>query len=136
MEFSGKLACLPGPAGRIETGVERGLAVEQRKVGRVCVLTVTGELKLGPAVDELRGQFKRALERGDRLFVFNMLKVPWMDSSGIGEVVACYKRVREHKGDLRVVMRGRAHDLFTFYELHKVCELHETLEDALGSLAR
>ena len=113
-----------------------GLAVEQRKVGRVCVLTVSGELKLGPPVHELRDQFKRAVERGERLFVFNMLKVPWIDSSGIGEIVACYKRVRENKGDLKVVMRGKAHDLFTFYELHKVCDLHETLEDALGSLAR
>jgi anti-anti-sigma regulatory factor len=65
-----------------------------------------------------------------------MLKVPWMDSSGIGEVVACYKRARDAKGELKVVMKGKSHDLFTFYELHKVCELYESLEDALGAFAR
>jgi len=109
------------------------MAVELRKIGRACVLNVSGELKLGPSVDELRKAFKAAIEAGDRLFVFNMLKVPWMDSSGIGEVVACYKRARDNKGQLKVVMKGKSHDLFTFYELHKVCELHETLEEALAS---
>jgi len=112
------------------------VSTEARKVGKVCVLTVSGELKLGPAVDELRRVFKSGIENGERLFVFNMLKVPWIDSSGIGEVVACYKRARDAKGDLKVVMKGKAHDLFTFYELHKVCELYETLEEALGSFAR
>ena len=112
------------------------MAVEQRKVGKVCILNLSGELKLGPSVDDLRTSFKDAVDAGERMFVFNMLKVPWMDSSGIGEVVACYKRARDHKGELKVVMKGKSHDLFTFYELHKVCELHETVEEALGSFAR
>jgi anti-sigma B factor antagonist len=111
------------------------MAVSTQKIGKACILTLSGELKLGPAVEELSGVFRQCIDNGERFFVFNMLKVPWMDSSGIGEVVACYKRARDAKGELKVVMRGKSHDLFTFYELHKVCELHETLEEALGSFA-
>jgi len=111
------------------------MAVTTKKIGKACVFTITGELKLGPAVKSLDEAFKQSVENGERYFVFDMLKVPWMDSSGIGEVVACYKRTRDVKGELKVVMKGKSHDLFTFYELHKVCELHETLEAALGSFA-
>jgi anti-sigma B factor antagonist len=111
------------------------MAVDTRKIGKACILTISGELKLGPSVDQLRNAFKARIDEGERFFVFDMLKVPWMDSSGIGEVVACYKRTRDAKGELKVVMKGKSHDLFTFYELHKVCELHETLNEALGSFA-
>jgi anti-sigma B factor antagonist len=111
------------------------MSVEARKVGKIQVLDISGELKMGKSAEELRNAFKSAIEDGERLFVFNMLKVPWLDSSGIGEVVACYKRTKDAKGELKVVMKGKSHDLFTFYELHKVCELHETLENALGSFA-
>lgn len=111
------------------------MAVAIRKIGKVCVLDISGELKLGDAITELGDKFKACVDGGDRFFVFNMLKVPWMDSSGIGEVIACYKRARDAKGELKVVLKGKSHDLFTFYELHKVCELHEKIEDALGSFA-
>jgi len=109
------------------------MAVTTQKIGKACILTISGELKLGPAVEELSEVFKQSIDNGERYFVFDMLKVPWLDSSGIGEVVACYKRARDAKGELKVAMKGKSHDLFTFYELHKVCELHETLGDALGS---
>ena len=111
------------------------MAVEKRKIGKACIVDISGELKLGPSVDKLRDLFKKCIDEGEKYFVFNMLKVPWMDSSGIGEVVACYKRTRDAEGELKVVLRGKTHDLFTFYELHKVCEVHETLEEALGSFA-
>jgi anti-sigma B factor antagonist len=112
------------------------MAVTTQKIGKACILTISGELKLGPSVEELNEVFRQAIDNDERYFVFDMLKVPWLDSSGIGEVVACYKRTRDIKGELKVVMKGKSHDLFTFYELHKVCELHETLKDALGSFAK
>ena len=111
------------------------MAVTTQKIGKACILKISGELKLGRSVEELSEVFKQSIDNGERFFVFDMLKVPWLDSSGIGEVVACYKRARDAKGELKVVMKGKSHDLFTFYELHKVCELHDTLEEALGSFA-
>ncbi|HXV78196.1 MAG TPA: STAS domain-containing protein [Candidatus Polarisedimenticolaceae bacterium] len=112
------------------------MATKKQKIGKAVVLDVSGELKLGPSIAALRRVFRGCIDDGERYFVFNMLKVPWIDSSGIGEIVACYKRTRDVHGELKVVMKGKAHDLFTFYELHKVCELHETLNDALGSFAK
>ena len=111
------------------------MAIKKQKIGKAVILEITGELKLGQPLDDLRAVFRGAIDDGERFFVFDMLRVPWIDSSGIGEIVACYKRARDAKGELKVVMKGRSHDLFTFYELHKVCELHETLKDALGSFA-
>ena len=62
-----------------------------------------------------------------------MLDGPWLDSSAIGEVVASYKRGRDREGVLKLALLGKAHDLFTFYELGKIIELYDTVEDALSS---
>ena len=39
------------------------------------------------------------LDAGDRLFVTNLTDCPYMDSSGLGDVVASWKRVKSRDGD-------------------------------------
>jgi hypothetical protein len=64
------------------------MAVSTQKIGKACILTLSGELKLGPSVEELNEVFRQSIDNDERHFVFNMLKV---------------------------VMRGKSHDLFTFH---------------------
>jgi anti-anti-sigma factor len=111
------------------------MKIETRKIGPVVVLDVSGKITTGNPTATLGKTFKELLAQGEKLFVFNMLKVPWLDSGGIGEVVACNKRVIDHEGVIRLALDGKAHDLFTLYELHKVFKIFKTVEEALASLA-
>ena len=113
----------------------RGLTVSVRKQGDVCVLDLSGELALGQATALLSAESKRLLDDGERFFILNMLEVPWLDSSGIGEVFACFKRARVHDGVVKLVLQGRSRSLFTFTQLHKVFEIFGTIAEAVASFS-
>jgi len=111
------------------------MKIKTRKVGDIVILAFSGKITTGVPTATLAKTFKELLAQGDKLFVFNMLKVPWLDSGGIGEVVACNKRVVDHDGVIRLVLKGRAHDLFTLNWLHKVFRIFGTVEEAMASFA-
>ena len=66
------------------------MTIDVRQADRVCIIDLGGPHTFPAATAELRAQSRKLLANGERLFVLNMLDVPWLDSSGIGEVVACY----------------------------------------------
>ncbi len=107
-----------------------------RKVGEICLVELSGEIKTGPDSETLRRTVKEQLEAGERLFVLDMTDVPWLGSSGIGETVACRNRVVDCDGRIAVVLRGKSHDLFTKFELGKVLVICDDVEEALASFAK
>ena len=112
------------------------MKIDVRKKGKICIVDISGEIKIGPATTQLRDKSKELLGSGERTFVYNMSRVPWVDSSGVGEVVACRNRVVDRDGQIKVVLEGKAHDIFVKSELQKVMEIYEDLEEALASFAQ
>ena len=107
-----------------------------RKKGNVNILDLSGKMVIGEGDKLLAETVRGLLEGGERYFLLNMEKVPWLDSGGIGEVVASFKRVREREGVIKLVkLSSKAHDLFTMTALNKVFEIFGDEEDALGSFA-
>ena len=111
------------------------MKIKTRKVGNIVILDISGKITTGNPTIILAKTFKELLAQDEKLFVFNMLKVPWLDSGGIGEVVACNKRVVDHDGVIRLALKGRAHDLFTLNWLDKVFRIFGTIEEAMASFA-
>jgi anti-anti-sigma factor len=109
--------------------------IKNRKKGRICIVEVSGEVKLPQGDQELRTEFKKLLDAEERLFLFDLLAVPWMDTAGIAETIACHKRAMDRGGIVKLVMKGKTHDLFTMYQLMKVFEIFEDLEEGLASFA-
>jgi len=99
----------------------------------ICVLHINGEVKLGEATRLLREKSRELISAGNRFFVLNMLGVPWLDSSGIGEVFACYKRAREFDGVVKLVLKDRSYSLFTMTQLDKVFEIYGEVDRAVNS---
>ena len=107
--------------------------INVRKHDDICILEITGELKLGQPTELLASTSIELIEKGERYFLINLLGAPWLDSSGIGEVVACYKRAREKKGVVKLTLHDRGRSQFTMCELEKMFEIFENLDDALAS---
>ena len=114
----------------------RDLQIGVRKQGAVSILDIAGELKLGEATIKLREKSRQLVAAGERSFILNMLDVPWLDSSGIGEVFASYKRARAEGGVVKLVLRGKSLSLFTLTELHRVFEIFPDVDAALGSFEK
>jgi anti-sigma B factor antagonist len=78
------------------------LEVLARKVGDVAVLQVSGKVLGGPESDTLRDALEQVLLRGDRKLLIDLSGVPWMNSAGLGILLAAYSRMRERGGVVRL----------------------------------
>jgi len=81
-----------------------------RQVGNVTVLDVSGRIDLGVPLafgegvgHPLQGLVREFAARGQTRIVLNLHDVAYIDSSGIGDLVASATTLRHHGGDLKVV---------------------------------
>ncbi len=111
------------------------MKIDVRKKGSVNIVDMAGRMIVGEGDVLLRDTMLELLDQGERLFVFDMQQVNWLDSGSVGEVVACRKRAVALDGDIKLVMQGRAHDVFTTFSLNKVFEISPDIETALASFA-
>lgn len=71
---------------------------ESRGVG---VVALTGRLDAG-AADAVKATLKRLAADGYRHLVVDLAGVPYVDSSGLGALIAALKATREAGGDFRI----------------------------------
>jgi anti-sigma B factor antagonist len=86
-----------------EHGPEVAVDIDVRKHGRVHVVRLKGQLKLGEPVDELRATIDGIMNEGDFLIVANLAEVPMADSSGIGALVRYQTSLKTRGGALKLV---------------------------------
>lgn len=105
------------------------------KKGKISILSFSGRVTLGEVGDKLKDTFKGLLESGERRFVFNLAAVPYVDSAGVGELVACAKRAYEQGGVIKVVLPANSvtYQIFIKTALDKVFELYPDEGAAIAS---
>lgn len=114
------------------------MEIEVRKKGRISVVEISGKLIIGEGDVRLRARLQELLDAGERHFLFDMTRVSYMDSAGLGAVVACAKRTQAHSGLLKVVAvpQGKADTLFNVTGLKRVFEVYNDEKSALDSFLR
>ncbi len=105
-----------------------------RQVGDVSVVDLSGRITIGEGDVVLREKVADLLESGKKNIILNLGKVSYMDSSGIGELVACLKRSREKGGNVKLLNpSGKVYDLLLLIKLGEVFEIFESEKEALTS---
>jgi anti-sigma B factor antagonist len=100
------------------------------------VVEITGDLDLA-AAPALRQEVLALLNAGQRSIVLDLTATGFLDSLGLGTIVAVWKRVRVLGGELLVVCpESRLQRVFRVVDLDRILPLHATVEDALGSAGR
>ncbi|MBP7146953.1 MAG: STAS domain-containing protein [Acidobacteria bacterium] len=108
--------------------------VDVKTQGDVCVVSPHGDIKIGEGDLVLRDAVHQQIEKGCRKVVLDLGDVRYMDSAGIGEVVACLKRVRESGGDMKLAgLNKRLLDLFNLTRLLLIFQVHDNVEAAAKS---
>jgi anti-sigma B factor antagonist len=103
-----------------------------RQVGNVSVLDLSGKITIGEGDVVLREKVHELLDAGKNQILLNLDKISYMDSAGIGELVACYKRAREKGGTVRLLKpSGKVADLL---QLTKLEEVFDTFKDEPGAI--
>jgi anti-sigma B factor antagonist len=76
----------------------------------------------------------RLVDEGHRHFVLDLGFVTFMDSMGLGVIVAITKRVREHEGSLRIAsVSGRILKIFDLSGMRESYEIYPSTPEATQS---
>ena len=107
-----------------------------REIGTITVVDLSGKITIGSGDVVLRETVTRLFDEGKKQILLNLAKVSYMDSAGIGELVACHKRAVEKSGELKLLNpSGKVFDLLQLTKLDEVFETHKDEKEALVSFA-
>jgi anti-sigma B factor antagonist len=107
-----------------------------RSVGDVTVIDVAGQIKLGAGAVSLRDTFRDLLARNQKNILVNLREVNYIDSSGLGELVAGFTRVRDKGGQLQLLnLTPRVKDLLRITKLYTVFDVHDDETHAVQSFS-
>ena len=105
-----------------------------RQHGKVTVVDLSGKITIGDGDIKLRDAVNALLEEGRKSIILNLSSVSYMDSAGIGELVACFKRALERKASVKLVNpSGKVQDLLILTRLQEIFEIFRDEREALGS---
>jgi anti-sigma B factor antagonist len=110
-----------------------GLSIEVSAAGEVCVVALTGEIDAA-SVGGLLGRVDDLAASGSVEHVLDLGGVTFLDSSGLGALVALRRRLEADRGalvlacDNEVVLR-----LLRLTSLDTVLPVYKTVADALGN---
>lgn len=105
-----------------------------RKIGQIAVVDLSGKITIGEGDVILRDKVQEVLNEGHKNVLLNLEKVSYMDSAGIGELVACYKRTKEKGGTVKLLNpSGKVFDLLQLTKLEEVFDVYRDEKEALVS---
>ena len=92
----------------------------------VLVLKLSGRLTYGEAAEDLRDTVRELFDEGGRAFVLDLSNVSYMDSAGLGQVVATYASARKKHGQVVLLTPSRRSEhLLHIAKLHTVFDIFE-----------
>ena len=110
------------------------MKVAERRVGNVTILQVAGRLVLDDGHDELRAKVEQLAESGSVNLLVDLGDVTYIDSCGVGLLIAKYVSLRRKGGDLKLLrLTERSHHLMEISKLLDVFETFDGEEQALAS---
>ena len=113
-----------------------------RNAGDVTVLDLNGRISLvealvsGSSAVRLQEVVRDLVQKGARKVLLNLRHVTYVDSSGLGELVACMTTVQNHQGELRMSSATpRIVDLLKMTHMHSVLQYHDEEATAVQGFA-
>lgn len=110
------------------------MKIQERQVGDVTVLDLSGKIMIGEGDDLLRDTVTRLVDGGKTKLVLNLGEVPYVDSAGLGEIVRCYTTVSRKGGRLKLLnLTKKIKDLLSITKLLTVFETFDSEDEAVKS---
>src|SRR5688572_1152684 len=112
------------------------MRISERRTGDVVVLDLSGKLTCvdGPGV--VKDTITSLVYQGHRNIVLNLADISYVDSSGLGELVACFLTAERGGSLIKLANAGyRMRDLLVLTKLLTLFESHASEAAAVASFA-
>lgn len=113
------------------------LSVVQTQVGDITVLDLKGQLILDDGDTVFRQAVNDLIDRDQLKIVVNLGDVSYIDSAGIGVLIARYLGVKRRGGDMKLAnLTTRSHRVMTITHLLTVFDAFNSVEEAVRSFGQ
>jgi anti-sigma B factor antagonist len=107
-----------------------------RDQGDVRIIVLSGKITIGSGDVKIRELIAAALDEGKIKILLDLAGVSAIDSSGIGEMVACYTTVTKRGGQLKLLnMSPKINDILQVTQLITVFDVFEDEAEALAAFS-
>jgi anti-sigma B factor antagonist len=112
------------------------LKISNRQVNGVGVVELEGRIVLGEESNAMREQIKGMLAAGQKKIVLNLNNVTYIDSAGLGALVAAHHSARTQGASLKLAHLGsKFQEILQVTKLLTVFEVHDTEAAAVNSFS-
>jgi anti-sigma B factor antagonist len=100
----------------------------------VVVLEMTGRIHMGPDCQRIEQEVEQLLGRGEKRLIFDLSRVSSVDSSGVGQIVKCFSKLKNSGGSLRLAgVQGMIASVLKMTRVDKVIGIYPTAVEAAGN---
>lgn len=100
---------------------------------KYCEASLSGQLDAGNVAD-LNKEFAENLH-STALFIFDLRKLDFIDSSGLGGIISCLKKAVEKEGDIKFVgLTAKVKMVFEVTKAYKIFDIFESVDAARASI--
>ena len=108
--------------------------IQERIVGPIIVLDLSGRLVLGDGDGLLKDKINSLTFQGHHQILLNLAGLSYIDSCGLGELVAAYSTVTRQGGQIKLVnLTRRVQDVLAVVKLLTVFDAFDSEAEALKS---
>lgn len=110
------------------------IKIAERHIGSVTVLDIAGKLTIDEAAEHLRDKINSLIQQKETQIVLNLQDVPYIDSGGLGQLIASFGSVKRTGGTLKLLhVNTRNHNLLAITSLVTVFESFDSEAEAIKS---
>jgi anti-sigma B factor antagonist len=104
--------------------------------GKIAIIEIKGSLIGDGDTDQLRALVNDFIEQGNKCLVINLQKVNYLNSSGIGAIIASHASYKRNGGEVRLAgVTNNVQNLLVVTKLIDVFEVFDTVNQAVESFS-
>jgi anti-sigma B factor antagonist len=112
------------------------LQIFKRSVDGVMILDLKGPIRIGEGNLDLHRVISSLVEQNERRILLNLANVTYIDSSGLGELVAGYTSIEKNGGEMKLInLTDRVTELMMITKLLTVFDVFDNESEAIKSFA-
>ncbi len=113
------------------------IKVNERQARGITILDLSGRIALGKETAAFRDSIRERLAQGKKNILLNLGEVPYIDSTGIGELVSAFIAARREGGDVKLLnLTRKVRDTVEIVKLGSIFELFDDEASALKSFTQ
>ncbi|RMH63517.1 MAG: anti-sigma factor antagonist [Calditrichaeota bacterium] len=110
------------------------MKIKEKIENHIAVLSLSGKMMGGPETTSIHDHIKGLIQDGIKNVVIDLGEVKWMNSSGMGVLMAAKTTLDNAEGRLVLArVTEKVQSLLIITQLIKVFETYETVERAISS---